>query len=397
MSETQCRHFNGYKPCGKNTVCSRGACSHFESVQSRVLIVHLEALGAVLRSTSLIPAVKRKFPKSKVTWVTKSPAQNLIQGVAGVDSVLTTSSEDLLALRALEFDVALVVDKSLAAAGVLASCGKVSQVFGFRLNSSGAVVPANPEATELWELGLSDQKKFFVNQKSEQQLVHESLALGPYLRDEYQLQFSFSEISQVMLRRQKWSPQGKKIIGVNTGCSAMLPAKKMTVDGHRKLIQEILGDYRFRDMPVVLLGGSEDSARNEEIARGLPVILSPTYGGLRDGLMSVGACDVVFTGDSLGMHMAIALNKWVVAWFGPSCHQEIDLYGRGMKVLTKAGCSPCWKRSCDKAVMCYDQLDFSEIRNGLARGLKAPTVGESVLASTPNGAQTPVLSNSVSR
>ncbi len=394
MSETQCRHFNGYKPCGKNSVCSRGACSHFESVQARVLIIHLEALGAVLRSTSLLPAIKRRYPKSKVTWVTKAPAQALLAGAGGVDRVLTTSAEDLLALSALEFDVALVIDKSLKAAGVLRQC-KVNQVFGFRVNSSGAIVPANPEAHELWELGLSDHKKFFVNTKSEQQLVHESLALGPYTRDEYQTQFSFSEISQVMLRRQKWSPGGRKIIGINTGCSPALPAKKLTVEGHRKLIGEILADYRFRDMPIVLLGGTEDAARNEEIARGLPVILSPTYSGIRDGMMSVGACDVVFTGDSLGMHMAIALSKWVVAWFGPSCHQEIDLYGRGVKILTKAGCSPCWKRSCDKAVMCYDQIDFAEVRGALARGLKAPTKNDSVVTSAHGSAS--VLPNSLSR
>ncbi len=387
MSETQCRHFNGYKPCGKNTNCSRGSCAHFESVQARVLVVHLEALGAVLRSTSLVPAIRRRFPKSKLTWVTKAPAQHLLSSVNGVDRVLTTSSDDLLQLSVLEFDVALVIDKSLAASGVVARCKSVGEVFGFKINSCGSVVPANPEARELWELGLDDHKKFFANVKSEQQLVHESLALGPYTRDEYQVHFTFSEISQVMLRRQKWSPGGRPIIGLNTGCSAVLPAKKMTVEGHRRLIRAILADYRFRDMPIVLLGGREDGQRNEEIARGLPVILSPTFDGLRDGLMSVGACDAVFTGDSLGMHMAIGLRKWVVAWFGPSCAQEIDLYGRGVKVRTLAGCSPCWKRSCDKPLMCYDQLDHAEILNGLARGLVLPSMH----------APAPRFSNSLSR
>ena len=47
------------------------------------------------------------------------------------------------------------------------------------------------------------------------------------------------------------------------------------------------------------------------------------------------ACDIVVSGDSLGMHMAIGLKKWVVAWFGPTCHQEIDLYDRGAKFLLR--------------------------------------------------------------
>ncbi len=378
MSETSCRHFNGYKPCNKNSVCSRGSCGHYASVATRVLVIHLEALGAVLRSTSLIKAIRHKYPKAQVTWVTKAPAHHLLQGLE-IDRVLGIGQEDLLQLEALQFDVGLVIDKSLVAAGLVKRTS-IEKLVGFKVNSGGAVVPANSEAKELWELGLSDHKKFFVNQKSEQQLVHESLALGPYRRDEYQAKFSFMEMSQVAQRRHRWSPAGREIIGINTGCSTMLPHKKMSVEGQRKLIQEIQTDSRFRGMPIVLLGGPEDCERNEAIGRGLMVYQSPTTSGIRDGLISVGACDLVFTGDSLGMHMAIALKKWVVAWFGPSCQQEIDLYGRGAKILTKASCSPCWKRSCDKPLMCYDQVDFLEIRNALAQGIvETPLHKEPVL------------------
>jgi heptosyltransferase-2 len=393
MSETSCRHFNGYKPCSKNPVCARAACPSYESVHSRVLVIHLEALGAVLRSTSLLKAIRAKYPKAHVTWVTKAPAQALLENLIDVDRVLGLGQEDLLQLEALRFDVALVIDKSLVAAGILRRT-TVDQVFGFRANSAGAIVPANTEAGELWELGLSDHKKFFVNQKSEQQLVHEALALGPYLRGEYQARLSFMEMAQVGHRRHRWSPTGREIIGINTGCSGMLPAKKLSVEGHRKLIQGILADSRFRGMPIVLLGGPTDKERNNAIARGLPVYESPLENGLRDGMVSVAACDLIFSGDSVGMHMAIALRKWTVAWFGPSCQQEVDLYGRGVKILTSAQCSPCWKRQCDKPLMCYDQVDFQEARNALARGMtEAPVTREAVLELA--GGE-PVLSDRIS-
>ena len=42
--------------------------------------------------------------------------------------------------------------------------------------------------------------------------------------------------------------------------------------------------------------------------------------------VTVAACDMVVSGDTLGMHMAIARGKFVVAWFGLSCAQEIDLF-----------------------------------------------------------------------
>lgn len=366
MAEIGCRYFNGYKPCGKNTVCDRARCDSYSSVGERILVIHLEALGAVLRSTSLLAAIKRKYPRAHITWVTKAPAHNLLKNIAEIDRVI---SADFVQLAALQFDLALVIDKSLEAAGILALT-KAAEVRGFRADAlTGAIIPANSEACELWELGLDDHKKFFVNQKSEQQLVHEALNLGEYKTDDYRLELTLGERALAQMRKATWSREERPIIGLNTGCAAVIPAKKLSVEGHRKLIQKILQDETLRDCPIVLLGGPEDTERNQQIARDLPVQLSPTQKGLRDGLASIQACDLIVTGDSLGMHMSIAARKWVVAWFGPTCAQEIELYGRGQKILTQAGCSPCWKRACAEKVMCYDQVDFNQVTASLKEGL----------------------------
>nr|WP_295904970.1 glycosyltransferase family 9 protein [uncultured Bdellovibrio sp.] len=330
-----------------------------------VLIVHLGALGAVVRSTSLLKAIKRKYPRSMVTWVTDAPAHHLLKNHPAIDRVLTTAEADLLQLGALEFEVALVIDKSLKAVGVLKRT-TVDQVFGFTASPrNGAIVPATPAAEELWELGLNNQKKFFENEKPETQLMIEALELGDYQRDDYWLPLTENETREATLRHYQWLSERNKelIIGLNTGCSPVIPYKKLTVDYHRMMIERILKD--FPKAEVVLLGGPEDTDRNALIAQGLPVISSQTESGLRDGLISVAACDVVITGDSLGMHMAISQQKQVIAWFGPTCAHEIDLYDRGFKILTKSPCSPCWKRTCEKNIMCYDQVSLEEIVHAL--------------------------------
>ncbi len=368
--ETQCRHFSGYRPCKLNSTCDAG-CSKRSLVEKRILFIHLGALGAVLRSTSLVSAILRKYPSAQITWVTQAPAHHLLLGVPGVDRVLTLATEDMLTLSALTFDVAFIVDKSAVAVGVLRQVQTpVPEIYGFLTNTVGAIVPATSAASELWHLGLSNSQKFFVNKKSEQQLVHEALELGPYHRDEYRVKFSESEQQLVQARRQLWRSGTAPILGVNTGCSPNLPQKKLPVEVHRNLLQSIQADARLAEMPIVLLGGPEDKARNEAIAHGTKALLSPTQAGLRDGLVSVAACDLVLSGDSLGMHMAIALKKWVVAWFGPTCAQEIDLYHRGAKILTQAGCSPCWNRDCQLSRMCYDQLDFQQVIDALRKGIQ---------------------------
>lgn len=363
MAITDCRHFNGYKPCGKSEICDE-LCSSLSVPSTRILLIHLGALGAVLRSTALLPAVRRKFPGAHITWVTSKPADQLLKNNSLIDRIFTTENSDLLALSALEFDIALCVDKSLEAAGVLKQT-YADFIYGFGvIPSTGAIVPATPAAEELWEIGLNDYKKFKENQKAETQLVAEALEL-PYSRDAYSIEFTASEQAEIAKRKAAFSKDGKIVVGLNTGCAGVIPYKKLTVETHRKLIARLL---EHENVSVVLLGGKEDTDRNQRIGYGLNIIHSPTESGLRDGLMSVAACDIVVTGDSLGMHMAIGLNKWTVAWFGPTCAQEIDLFDRGVKILAQVTCGPCWKRSCSKPQMCYDMVSLEQLEEAVLHG-----------------------------
>lgn len=336
-------------------------------------MVHLGALGAVVRSTALLPAVRRKFPGCHITLVTEAPGDVLLQEHPLIDRVIKADFDGLTSLGALEFDVALVVDKSLKASGILRTA-KSKRVFGFVVNAkTGGVEPATSSATEAWELGLSNQLKFHVNQKAETRLIHEALELGPWRRDPYSLHFNESEISKVEERNTAWSRGGlNSVIGLNTGCASTIAYKKLSVDGHVSLIAKIRGLLPKAQM--VLLGGREDTLRNKAIAdlcrqQNMAVFESSTDLGLRDGMISVAACDLIVSGDSLGLHLALGFQKPVVAWFGPTCRQEIDLFG-GIAIQTQASCAPCWKRECSKPVMCYDQVNFDHMAKAVQKLLE---------------------------
>jgi ADP-heptose:LPS heptosyltransferase len=70
---------------------------------------------------------------------------------------------------------------------------------------------------------------------------------------------------------------------------------------------------------------------------------------------------LVVSGDTLGMHIAIGLAKLVVAWFGLTCEQEIELYGRGVKLVADVPCRPCWQKECAEALKCHQQVKASDI------------------------------------
>lgn len=362
---TGCRYFNGYKPCGKSADCS-SSCPSKDIPHVSIVIIHLGAMGAVVRSTSLLAPIKRKYPSSKITWITDSPSHQLLQHHPLIDIVYTSNHSDLLAASSAQYEIGFVIDKSRVASGIARQL-EIDDVYGFVSNEFGAIVPANSEAMELWEIGLSDQKKFFENKKAETQLVTEALALH-WMRDEYDLRLNSAEWSEVERTRHRWRAyENQPLIGINTGCGPLMPAKKWTIEFQRSLIQEMQKEGLGN---IVLLGGPDDHERNQKIGEGLDVIQSPTQLGLRNGLQSVAACDLVITGDSLGMHLAIAMKKYVVAWFGPSCAVEIDLYGRGEKILTEAACSPCWKKDCQQKVMCYDQVALSRVLGSVLKGVQ---------------------------
>ncbi len=88
----------------------------------------------------------------------------------------------------------------------------------------------------------------------------------------------------------------------------------------------------------------------------------PATEGLRKGIVYENAADIVITGDSYGMHLAVALKKYVLVWFGVSCWTEIDLYERGEKFIP-AGlfCSPCWKKSCPYDLECIKMIDLDRM------------------------------------
>jgi heptosyltransferase-2 len=68
------------------------------------------------------------------------------------------------------------------------------------------------------------------------------------------------------------------------------------------------------------------------------------------------------------MHASIALKKHVLAWFGLSCWEEIDLYDRGRKFhAADLDCSPCWRRECPNNLECIDRIDLEGMAEEILR------------------------------
>ncbi len=362
-----CSKYTGYKPCEPYKLCAE--CKDRDPVGERILVISLEAQGAVLMSTSLLHGLKEKYPDSSLTWLTRPEAMPLLANNPLIDQALPWDDENRMLLSQIEFNIILSLDKSRYAGAFINSL-RAKKKFGFGLSPEGQIIPLNKGALYNYDLGLHDNVKFHQNKRSTVDILHETVEL-PYNREKYSLFLSKDEIDY----RNRWAEKAGLshndiIIGFNTGCSNLFPHKKMTVEQHLTLINML--HERTPEIKMILLGGREDTERNsriQELSKGR-AINTPTTEGLRRGIVYTDLADIVISGDSLGMHLAIALNKYLIAWFGLSCAEEIDLFNRGEKVRSGVSCEPCWKKSCDD-LRCIEELSLEQMYDAAVRGIDA--------------------------
>jgi len=266
-------------------------------------------------------------------------------------------------LMAMTFDVVMNADKNANSSAFTMNLN-AEQKLGFGLNENGAIIPLNEGAIYNYRMGLDDDLKFRRNQKTGQEILAETFDLD-YQRDPYILNLSEEENQFCDESRKKYLlDDAELVVGFNTGCSADFPNKKMTIEQHVGLIQQLLNFSN--KIKILLLGGKAETEWNQEINRrvGRRVIETPTTLGVRRGLCFINLCDVVVTGDTSGLHMAIGLGKYIVAWFGMTPAAEIDLYDRGVKIISDVDCAPCWKRDCPDPI-CLTNLNLDLIFQGI--------------------------------
>jgi ADP-heptose:LPS heptosyltransferase len=337
-----CRFFRGDKPCPAKRRCD--GCPEYKPFPERILIIKCRAQGDVLRTTALLPALKREHPESFVAWVVDAESLPLLDGNPLVDRLCAFDLESTLSLLAQEFDILISLDKepgpTALAAGVHAD-----RKLGFGMNDYGNLTILNPASDYAFRLGVDDDLKYFHNQKSYQEIIHEAAELD-YARDEYVfvLPDDAGEKAGRFFKRHR-IPGGRPAIGLNTGVGAKFATKQWPLESYVRLAALLT---RELGASVFLLGGPREQDFNRAVAR-----------RVRSGVYDTGAdnslpefagflsrMDAVVSSDSLGMHLAIALKKKVVALFGPTCPQEIDLYGRGVKLFAGADCAPCYRPAC---------------------------------------------------
>jgi len=342
MIRSDCLRFKGEKPCAFSLSCAE--CSEYEPLREKTLLIKRAAMGDVLRTTSLLPGLKRKRPRSSIFWVVDPESVELLENNPFIDRIIPFTPENWLPLFVQKFDTLICLDKDPGSTA-LATKIPCPRKFGFGMNEHGNLSVLNPASEYALRLGIDDDLKFRTNRKTYQEIICE-VAEVPYQGDPYVLALSEDDRRKAgdFFRRRRID-RTKPSIGLNTGAGTKFETKQWPPPHFRRLIHLLSSKI---DANVFLLGGRREEGMNRALGRtgSKRVYNTGNDHSLREFAGFIEAMDIVVSSDSLGMHLAIALGKKVIALFGPTCPQEISLYGRGAAVFAETPCSPCYKSTC---------------------------------------------------
>ncbi len=261
----------------------------------KILIIKLGALGDVVRTTALL----HLFKEDDVTWVT-SPAIAPLLPARYIKRVL--SMGDRKKLNGIKFDTVISLDDEREPAA-LATDVDASEIVGTYLNVDGKVAYTD-SASEWFDMGLISR---FGKAKADEM--------------KYQNRKTYQEILFGMF--------GKQFDGEEY-CLDLPNGKQKEISSKIKIgIEDRAGDrwatkrwHRYNELAVLLR------------EHGYDVIFFQQSPSVKDYASDIGQCDLVITGDTLCMHLALALKKNVVCLFTCTSPHEIYDYKRMRKIVS---------------------------------------------------------------
>ena len=360
-----CRFFVGDRPCtwhkSMGVLCP---CDHYQKIEERVLIIKLDAMGDVLRTTALLPALVEAHPRASITWVTRREARPLLERNPYITEILDYGEDALLQLRVRTFDRVINLDAGKTSAA-LASAASGAKKDGFILDVRGYVQPTNAAARKWLEMGVFDDLKR-QGTRTYQDMMADIVGLSgsPH---RYVLQLTEEERGRGMGHLQKLGIDfSRPVIGLNTGAGRRWELKQWREEGYLELIERVANK---RPAQFMLLGGPEERERHKRLTSrsSVPLIDAGCDNPVRHFASLVGACSLVITGDTLAMHLSLALNCRTIVLFGPTSAHEIELYGLGEKVVPQMECLSCYKPTCDFVPNCMELITTDMVEAAVER------------------------------
>lgn len=345
-----CIHFKGDIPCSphkeKGYHCAQ--CPEYKPIENKILIIKLGAMGDVIRTTPLLHRIWKEFPDSDIWWLTYFP--EILP--SSINNVLDYSVESMNLLYAMDFDLIINLDKDPHACGLTKMLNSQEKM-GFILRS-GKPLNIDNNSKHKFLTGIFDD----VNKENTKSYPEEIFQIcgWEFQGEEYILECDDS---------YEWDipSSEEKIIGLNTGCGARWVSRLWPEEKWETLIK-LLTDAGY--FPI-LLGGEQEHEKNLRLSSRVGAFYPGTF-PLKQFISLMDQCDLIVTGVTMALHIAIGLKKNVVLMNNIFNPNEFELYGRGEIVEPDKECKCFFRPDCiNVEYRCMEHLPAEKIFEAVKR------------------------------
>lgn len=248
-------------------------------------IGRVSSLGDVLRTTPILLALKSKYPNSHISWLVDEAAYPLLDKNKYIERLMVWDSFIGFQIMEEKFDIVINLEKI---PGICAITNRTNawKKYGFRFDELSGSYNVYEGAEYAFDLCSKHDTKL-TNNKIWQEVLIEMVGCEwqeqPYILG--------------------YKPKSEKTfdVGFNYKVGSKFPHKAWPTEHWKKLEKMLVADK-------------------------YSISWQEGLDNLYDYIDWINSCKTLITNDSLGLHIAYALNKKVVAMFGPTNSKEVFPY-----------------------------------------------------------------------
>lgn len=287
------------------------------------------SLGDILRSTVIL----HLFPSDHyhVTWLVDQKGLPLLKGNSHIHRLLSVNPFTPHLLLSEWFDIVVNFEKE---PGICAVSDRIPawRRYGFRLDplTHSAVAYDHSDEALSFSTDLSAKRN---KEKSWSEILYEMLG--------------FKYAGQPYLLGYRPRSEVRYDVGLNHLIGKKFPLKRWP-EAHWQSLHDNLSAH----CSICWQQGRND---------------------IDDYIEWIASCRVIVTNDSLGLHIAMALGKPVVALFGPTISTEVE--GENLVKIVPPldwDCIPCVESTCQKPVPCIEHISVETVQQAVLELLSAP-------------------------
>jgi lipopolysaccharide heptosyltransferase I len=340
----------------------------------RILLIQPSRIGDIIFSLPTLSALRRTFPRARITWLVDDRCQDLVEGHPDLDEVLVvpfkaieealkkrawkgvgqTFSRLKKELRSRSFDLSIDLHGLAKSALLVWMAGA-----RFRIGSANTT-------------GMKECSGFFSREipprPDDRHTVERNLSVIDFLggpTKDAQFQLTISEAAQSQVREILASAgrrEQERLVVIHPGAGWL--SRRWPADRFAELINT-LGLTPGLQLAVIggAAGGSQEGRLFEHLFSMIrvPVINLVNRLSLKQLTALLKGTDLFIGNEAGPMHLAAALDRPVVAIIGPTRPELTGPFsGKALIIRKPVPCSPCRERNCSE-LTCMKAIEVTDV------------------------------------